>query len=133
MRDFEIVRLSDLGYQILMRDPPRNLVTLGSVDELDGFTSEVPVLVLAVAVWSAPDLQAIEEARELAVSLRGDCTVAIVPFDDPDEVSRLWPSNSPRYVGQTWAVLYKGEVQWAATGPQTASVLAAALREVADR
>lgn len=122
---FEVIRLSDLGYQVVVRDAPDWFRVVSSFDRVEDHGVSIEV---AVAVWSAPDLEAIEVAREISISVGPTVFVCVRPFDDLDEVSDLLGNGSDRFAGQHWVIRCGSETRWRASGQQSSALVMSALR-----
>jgi hypothetical protein len=68
-------------------------------------------LVLAVAVWSQPDLRAIDDAIALAQHLEGKCLVAVRPFDDVREFAKWCPELANEHGSPIWIAIKDGSFQ----------------------
>lgn len=84
-------------------------------------------LLLAFAVWSAPDVAAVQVALELARSLDGRLHLGLRPYDDPDELRGWCPGLTPEGNGPFWILLRDGAVRRYRTGLFTADELKEAL------
>jgi hypothetical protein len=73
-------------------------------------------LLMAFAVWSAPDVAAVQVALELARSLDGQLHLGLRPYDDPDELRGWCPGITPDDNGPFWILLRDGEVRQCRTG-----------------
>jgi hypothetical protein len=72
-------------------------------------------LLLYFAVWSAPDLRAVEEALAVART-RPDIQVGVRPFDEYEEVWRLHAFLVNRRATPAWIVMNDGVVTWERSG-----------------
>lgn len=80
-------------------------------------------LVLAFAVWSAPDVAAVQHALEAARRLGGAVSLGVRPYDDPAELQPWWPEADPDVPGPFWVLLRDGEVVQSRTGRVNADEL----------
>jgi hypothetical protein len=67
-------------------------------------------LLMAFAVWSAPDVAAVQVALDLARSLGGKLNLGLRPYDDPDELREWCPGLTPEGSGPFWILLRDGAV-----------------------
>ena len=131
----------------------RGLVAAPS--EREGFLSTGNWLVLSVAVWSGPDLSAIEAAIAAVSEFNGGVSLGIRPFDEFEELSSWLPrvgivEPSPHatdeqplvprpalrptlrpFQSPVWVLLRQGEVVDCASGLLSDSTLRLFLRQVA--
>lgn len=84
-------------------------------------------LLLAFAVWSGPDVAAVQAALELARSLGGRLHLGLRPYDDPEEMRGWCPGLTLEGNGPFWILLCDGAVRRYRTGLFTADELKEAL------
>lgn len=84
-------------------------------------------LLMAFAVWSAPDVAAVQVALELAHSLGGKINLGLRPYDDPEELRGWCPGITPEANGPFWLLLRDGAVCQYRTGIFTADELRGAI------
>lgn len=73
-------------------------------------------LLMAFAVWSAPDVAAVNVALELARRLRGKLNLCLRPYDDLNELRGWCPGITPEANGPFWILLRDGAVCQYRTG-----------------
>jgi hypothetical protein len=73
-------------------------------------------LVMDFAVWSMPDVVAVQIALDAARHFDGSLNLGLLPYDDPEDLS-AWPwhddSDDP---GPHWALMRDGAVTWRHNG-----------------
>ena len=84
-------------------------------------------LLMAFAVWSAPDVAAVQVALDLACSLGGKLNLGLRPYDDPDELRGWYPGITPEANGPFWILLRDGIVCQYRTGILTVEELREAI------
>jgi hypothetical protein len=93
---------------------------------LDGTTSEGELdfddgiwLVMDFAVWSMPDVTAVQTALDTARYFDGPLNLGLIPYDDSEDLD-AWPwhddSNDP---GPHWVLMRDGVVTWRHNGIPT--------------
>ena len=84
-------------------------------------------LLMAFAVWSVPDVAAVQVALDLARSLGGRLNLGLRPYDDPDELRGWCPGVTLEGNGPFWILLRDGRVAGWCTGMRSADELRAAM------
>jgi hypothetical protein len=84
-------------------------------------------LLMAFAVWSAPDVAAVQVALDLARSLGGKLNLGLRPYDDLDELRGWIPGLTLEGNGPFWILLRDGAVCEYRTGIFTVDELREAL------
>jgi hypothetical protein len=84
-------------------------------------------LLMAFAVWSAPDVAAVQVALDLARSLGGKLNLGLRPYDDLDELREWYPGITLEGNGPFWILLRDGVVCQYRTGIFTTDELRGAI------
>jgi hypothetical protein len=84
-------------------------------------------LLMAFAVWSVPDVEAVQVALELAHSMGGKLNLGLRPYDDPDEIHGWVSAVTPESNGPFWILLRDGVVCYYRTGIFTVDELREAI------
>ena len=89
-------------------------------------------LVMAFAVWSIPDVAAVQRALDLARRLGGRLSVGVRPYDDPLELTAWWPDADPIAPGPFWVLLRDGHIIGSLAGLPTDDELDALVRAATE-
>ena len=90
-------------------------------------------LLMAFAVWSVPDVAAVQAALDLARSLDGELNLGLRPYDDTDELRGWCPGVTLDGNGPFWILLRDGAVCRYKAGIFTADELREAVLQRTDR
>jgi hypothetical protein len=80
-------------------------------------------LVMAFAVWSAPDTAAVRVAIDAAKHFAGQVNLGLLPFDDPDELQAARFATAHDGRSPVWVLLRDGAVAMERTGVLTVDEL----------
>jgi len=86
-------------------------------------------LVLAFAVWSGPDRDAIATVLQVAKASSHQAKIAVRPFDSHDEFNRWCPSVTERFGSPVWLLLEDGNLIAERSGAQSLEELRALLED----
>lgn len=89
-------------------------------------------LVMAFAVWSVPDVVAIQTALDAAKHFEGKVKLGLRPFDSFEEFD-TWSSETSDGSSPVWIVLSNGEKCWEHRGYVTVDALVDAIEICRDR
>ena len=77
-------------------------------------------LILLIAVWSGPDLQAVEVAAKIGKDLHCFLAVGIRPFERHSEIELWCPDLREKFGSPIWIFLEDGKKQFEIVGLRTA-------------
>jgi len=102
---------SENCYFISLKDEPPFIYSLPMApSELEPILCRNLWLILVVAVWSGPDLAAMETASSVGKKLRGAVHVGLRPFDSHREITPWCPGVAEQHASPIWLILKDGRL-----------------------
>ncbi|MGH2886147.1 MAG: hypothetical protein ACRDPA_26200 [Solirubrobacteraceae bacterium] len=89
-------------------------------------------LVIVVAAWSAPDVEAVRTAIDAVARFQGRVQLGVRPYDDPDEVETWCPELRDAGGSPMWAILDDGVVVAVDGGIRSADQLVATIKRALE-
>lgn len=117
------------GYRIVLEDEPTYCHALEMAPRhIEPELLQGVWLVLAIAVWSGPDVASIATALEATKRLKGQVHLGLRPFDRHDEL-KLWCSGCAEEASPLWLIMRDGQVVDRSAGTRSVHEVVDALEE----
>jgi hypothetical protein len=96
--------------QVVLADEPKYCHALGAAPQArESMLNRGDWLAMTFAEWSAPDIEAVQTALEVAKHYAGEINLGVRPYRDPLEQTTWCVEIDPDLPGPTWVLLKEGK------------------------